>query len=60
MIEANPKLTPEVTKEILRLTAERKGEPSAPEVDPFWNRDFGWGIVDAYEAVKMAEALAEP
>ena len=59
MIEANPDLTTAEMKEILKLTAERRGEPSAPEVDPFWNRDFGWGMVDAYEAVKMAMYLAE-
>ena len=59
MIEANPDLTTAEMKEILKLTAERRGEPSAPEVDPFWNRDFGWGMVDAYEAVKMAMHLAE-
>jgi hypothetical protein len=46
-------------KEILKLTAERRGEPSAPEVDPFWNRDFGWGMVDAYEAVSMAVYLRD-
>ena len=59
MIEANPDLTTAEMKEILKLTAERRGEASAPEVDPFWNRDFGWGMVDAYEAVKMAMYLAE-
>jgi len=58
MLEANPELTPAVSKEILRATAERREKPSAPDMDPFWNRDFGWGIVDAYEAVKMAEDLA--
>ena len=57
MLEANPGLTPALTKEILRATAERKGEASEPDMDPFWNRDFGWGIVDAYKAVKMAEEL---
>jgi hypothetical protein len=46
-------------KEILKLTSERRGEPSAPEVDPFWNRDFGWGMVDAYEAVHLSVYLAE-
>jgi len=40
MIEANPDLSPAEIKEILKLTAERRGEPSAPDVDPFWNRDF--------------------
>jgi len=59
MIEANPDLSPAEMKEILKLTAERRGEPSAPEVDPFWNRDFGWGMVDALAAVEMAFFLKE-
>ncbi len=59
MIEANPDLTTAEMKEILKLTAERRGEPSNAAVDPFWNRDFGWGMVDAYEAVKLSIHLAE-
>jgi subtilisin family serine protease len=59
MIEANEDLTPMEMKEILKFTAERKGEPTQPEVDPFWNRDFGWGLVDAYEAVKLSLELKE-
>ena len=54
MIEANSNLSTAEIKEILKLTAERKGGPSAPDVDPFWNRDFGWGMVYAYAAVTMA------
>lgn len=57
MIEANEDLTPFEMKEILKFTAERKGEPTQPEVDPYWNRDFGWGLVDAYEAVKLSIEL---
>lgn len=59
MIEANPDLSPAEMKEILKLTAERRGEPSAPDVDPFWNRDFGWGMADAYEAVKLSMHLRD-
>jgi subtilisin family serine protease len=59
MIEANPDLTTAEMKEILKLTAERRGEPSNAAVDPFWNRDFGWGMVDAYEAVHLSMYLAE-
>ncbi|MFL2939408.1 MAG: hypothetical protein ACJZ37_00585, partial [Candidatus Poseidoniales archaeon] len=54
--------------EILRLTAERRETLSSadgegveegpwatyPELDPYWNRHFGWGMADAYEAVKSA------
>ena len=59
MIEANPDLSTAEMKEIIKLTAERRGEASQPDVDPFWNRDFGWGMADAYEATKMAMLLKE-
>ena len=59
MIEANEDLSPMEMKEILKFTAERKGEPTQPDVDPYWNRDFGWGLVDAYEAVKLSLELKE-
>ncbi|HJL96564.1 MAG TPA: S8 family serine peptidase, partial [Candidatus Poseidoniaceae archaeon] len=59
MLEANPDLSPAEVKEVLKLTAERRGEATQPDVDPFWNRDFGWGMVDAYEATKMALLLKE-
>jgi subtilisin family serine protease len=54
LLEANSNLTPPLVKEILRATAERRGDASAPELDPFWNRDFGWGIVDAYKACELS------
>jgi serine protease AprX len=59
MLEANPNLTPELAKEILHLTAERRGESTIPELDPFWNKDFGWGIVDAYRAVKVSASITD-
>ena len=46
-------------KEIIKFTAERKGAATQPDVDPFWNRDFGWGLIDAYEATKLAIQLKE-
>jgi len=58
IIEANENLTPIQIKEILKQTSERAGEPTFPEIDPYWNRDFGYGMVDAYEAVKLAQFLA--
>ena len=68
MIEANPNLDPLAIREILRLTSERKetltsadGEgveegpwATLPELDPYWNRHFGWGMVDAHAAVKSS------
>ena len=58
-MEANEDLTPLQIKEVLKQTAERRGEPSAPDVDPYWNRDFGYGIVDALAAVELAIFLKE-
>ena len=58
MIEANPSLDPLIIREILKKTAERRGEPTFPEIDPYWNRDFGWGMVDARKAVEMAIHMA--
>ena len=60
LLEVNPDLTPALIKEILRTTAEPRGEPTYPELDPFWNRDFGWGLVDALIAVEEAELLEDP
>ena len=57
MLEANPDLSPAEVKEILKFTAERRGEVTQPDVDPFWNRDFGWGMADAYEAVKLSQYI---
>ena len=57
--EANENLTTMQLKEILKQTAERRGEPSLPEVDPYWNRDFGFGMVDAYAATSLAIHLKE-
>ena len=59
VIEANDQLSPLEIKEVLKQTSERRGEPSAPEVDPYWNREFGYGMVDAYAAVLLAQRLAE-
>ena len=57
VMEANPDLDPLQIKEVLKQTAERRGPASAPDVDPYWNRDFGYGMVDAYEAVILAQHL---
>jgi len=54
MLEANPELTHREIREILRATAERRGEATYPELDPFWNRHWGWGLVDGGRAIEMA------
>jgi subtilisin family serine protease len=57
MLEVNPNLTPEMVKEILRLTAEMPAgvDPYNPDIDPIYNVRWGWGIVDAYGAIKMVQ-----
>ena len=59
MLEANRDLTPAVAKEVLRASAERRGNATVYELDPFWNKDFGWGVVDAYEACRMVERIED-
>ena len=62
ILEANPELEgrPYLVEEILKATAERMKPPSYPELDPFWEGDFGYGQVDAYKAVRVAEELEAP
>jgi subtilisin family serine protease len=57
MLQANPDLTPQEIKKILRDTAQAKGTASLPTLDPKYNSASGWGFVDAYGAVKRAEDL---
>jgi subtilisin family serine protease len=59
MLEANPSLSPQQVKEILRESAQTKGTPSFPSLDPKYNADYGWGIVDAYKAIEMARGFVE-
>ena len=54
MIEANPDLEPLQIREIIKQTAERRGIASQPQFDPYWNEDFGWGMIDAKAAVELA------
>jgi serine protease AprX len=54
MLEANPNLTPLEVKEILKETADVKGEPYDPELDDDYSREYGWGLADAHGAVKGA------
>lgn len=56
MLEANPELEGEneLVKEILKYTAEKKQAPTFPELDPFWETDFGYGSIDAYNAVRLS------
>jgi len=59
MMEANPDLDPLQIREVIKQTAERRGEPTEPSVDAYWNRDFGWGMIDARAAVELSFHLLE-
>ncbi|MCU0799600.1 MAG: S8 family serine peptidase [Candidatus Thermoplasmatota archaeon] len=62
MLESNPLLDGrcELVKEILRYTADRQAPPTLPTLDPFWERDHGWGTVDAYNAVRLSMEVEDP
>ena len=66
LLEANPELTPSEVKEIIQNSADRKETLSSadgegieegdwatyPELEPRWNRHFGYGVVNASAMVK--------
>ncbi|MDH5689074.1 MAG: S8 family peptidase, partial [Candidatus Bathyarchaeota archaeon] len=47
LLEANSTLSPLEVKKVLLKSAEDKGEDS-------WDASYGWGVVDAFEAVTLA------
>ena len=51
LLQAEPRLTPFLVREILRDTADRADEP---------DNYYGWGIIDAEAAIGIAEACADP
>ncbi|MGA1873267.1 MAG: S8 family peptidase [Thermoplasmatota archaeon] len=61
VLEANPDLEDEneIVKEVLKFTADRKKPPMYPDLDPFWEKDFGYGVVDAYAATKLASMIPD-
>ena len=65
MMEANPKIASlggknvlETIRQILHETAEARGEPYNPSLSDKYNEHYGYGIVDAYEAVLKAVELS--
>jgi subtilisin family serine protease len=54
LLEANPTLSPDEVKNLMRETADSKGSPYDSSVSTKYNKDYGWGIVDGYEAVRRA------
>lgn len=54
-LQANPTLTPDQVKEIIRTTALRDDYTGTDE----WDAKRGYGKIDAYEGLKKALALAD-
>lgn len=58
MIQANPEIRPgpgsNPIRRILHETAEARGEPYDPSLSEKYNVHYGYGILDAYEAVRGA------
>ncbi|UCE73795.1 MAG: S8 family serine peptidase, partial [Methanomassiliicoccales archaeon] len=55
MLQANPDLTPDEVKQIYHETSEHNTDARFP-VSP--NNGYGWGVVEAFGAVKRARDLA--
>jgi serine protease AprX len=51
MLQAFPDSTPFDIKDALRQSAEAQGNPFDSSVDDKYNEDYGWGSVDAYQAI---------
>ena len=51
MLEADPSLTPQEVKDILRNSSEQRGDPSDDSISDRWNDKYGFGIIDASCAV---------
>ncbi len=53
MIQANPNLNPSQIQEIMRLSSEPKGTPHYTGDEGTYSKLYGFGMVDAYNALKM-------
>jgi subtilisin family serine protease len=58
MLQKNRALSPSQVKHILHNTAEQKGEVYDPSVDPKYDREYGWGEVDAFLATETVKSAA--
>ena len=58
ILSANPALTPADVKEILHQSADPhpNQRPQFPFLNAQYNRTYGWGMTNAYQAVVMAKA----
>ncbi|MBM54025.1 MAG: hypothetical protein CMB36_03235 [Euryarchaeota archaeon] len=54
MLEADPNLTPDEVRDILRTSSEPRGDPADESISR-WNATFGYGIIDASCAIAFIE-----
>ncbi len=54
MLQANPDLTPVQVKDLLRKSAEERGNNHISPDEPKYDTHWGWGLIDAYRAVNYA------
>jgi len=60
MKQAYPSLSPAEIKDILRRSAEKRGVSSYAHLDEKYNALYGWGMMDAYGAVRRSSDLTSP
>lgn len=60
ILQADPEIKPLQLKEIIKETAEQRGEPYDTNLSAKYNLLYGWGIVDAYEALNYLESGEKP
>jgi subtilisin family serine protease len=54
ILQAEPSLSPQEVKDILRNSSEQRGSASEPSVSNRWNADWGFGLIDASCALDTA------
>ena len=57
MLEANPTLSPQEVKDLIRNYSQVKGSASEPSVSDKWNNKWGFGLIDASCLVDVARGL---
>ena len=57
MLEANPTLTPQEVKDLIRNYSQVQGSASEPSVSDKWNNKWGFGLIDASCLVDVARGL---
>jgi subtilisin family serine protease len=60
IVQANPRLSPADIKDILIRTAYPRNRDGSPGTYGQWTPEYGYGVLNAYEAVKMALSWGRP